>query len=204
MRWFLALAVGGFIACERPQASVAPAAPVVAPITDATLVFPEPLVPRPAYLTQLTPLPLNLPVTRIAADPTLPLTTSSGPGTWGTIARHHYSKDQPWNSDGTLLVLQNNGSPSKLYLDGQTYLPLVGRCSGYDGDDRWHPSPLHPRERINVSSSGTELMWFDVMSCVKTRSWALPDTLIRDRKSTRLNSSHLVISYAVFCLKKKK
>src|SRR2546426_2557741 len=31
-----------------------------------------------------------------------------------------------------------------------------------------------------------------------------PPWLIRDRKSTRLNSSHLVISYAVFCLKKKK
>src|SRR3989454_7081776 len=30
------------------------------------------------------------------------------------------------------------------------------------------------------------------------------DLLHRDRKSTRLNSSHLVISYAVFCLKKKK
>src|SRR5947207_3676107 len=28
--------------------------------------------------------------------------------------------------------------------------------------------------------------------------------LSRDRKSTRLNSSHTVISYAVFCLKKKK
>src|SRR5256885_5335771 len=28
--------------------------------------------------------------------------------------------------------------------------------------------------------------------------------LTGDRKSTRLNSSHLVISYAVFCLKKKK
>src|SRR5437773_6922288 len=27
---------------------------------------------------------------------------------------------------------------------------------------------------------------------------------IRDRKSTRLNSSHITISYAVFCLKKKK
>src|SRR5205807_4805857 len=27
---------------------------------------------------------------------------------------------------------------------------------------------------------------------------------VLDRKSTRLNSSHLVISYAVFCLKKKK
>src|SRR5438034_1501430 len=29
-------------------------------------------------------------------------------------------------------------------------------------------------------------------------------TYFRDRKSTRLNSSHTVISYAVFCLKKKK
>ena len=29
-------------------------------------------------------------------------------------------------------------------------------------------------------------------------------TVYLDRKSTRLNSSHLVISYAVFCLKKKK
>src|SRR5437588_4287140 len=32
--------------------------------------------------------------------------------------------------------------------------------------------------------------------------WGLPTS--RDRKSTRLNSSHTVISYAVFCLKKKK
>src|SRR2546426_6263016 len=37
----------------------------------------------------------------------------------------------------------------------------------------------------------------------------IEDSLLRegsdqDRKSTRLNSSHLVISYAVFCLKKKK
>src|SRR5690625_6663301 len=28
--------------------------------------------------------------------------------------------------------------------------------------------------------------------------------MFRDRKSTRLNSSHVAISYAVFCLKKKK
>src|SRR2546426_12807489 len=33
---------------------------------------------------------------------------------------------------------------------------------------------------------------------------AQDDRRHRDRKSTRLNSSHLVISYAVFCLKKKK
>src|SRR2546426_8221418 len=34
-------------------------------------------------------------------------------------------------------------------------------------------------------------------------AWPL-SAVLQDRKSTRLNSSHLVISYAVFCLKKKK
>src|SRR5258708_10309461 len=34
--------------------------------------------------------------------------------------------------------------------------------------------------------------------------WMAKRLLARDRKSTRLNSSHQIISYAVFCLKKKK
>src|SRR5256885_6836032 len=37
----------------------------------------------------------------------------------------------------------------------------------------------------------------------RRRRPAARPTARRDRKSTRLNSSHLVISYAVFCLKKK-
>src|SRR5947207_9908860 len=37
-----------------------------------------------------------------------------------------------------------------------------------------------------------------------TFSTDLAAVVRRDRKSTRLNSSHTVISYAVFCLKKKK
>src|SRR2546426_8544031 len=37
-----------------------------------------------------------------------------------------------------------------------------------------------------------------------TRKFRLEVAIEIDRKSTRLNSSHLVISYAVFCLKKKK
>src|SRR5256885_7558270 len=36
------------------------------------------------------------------------------------------------------------------------------------------------------------------------KALSLNPGLPEDRKSTRLNSSHLVISYAVFCLKKKK
>src|SRR3712207_7502298 len=35
-------------------------------------------------------------------------------------------------------------------------------------------------------------------------NWALTSGFLKDRKSTRLNSSHANISYAVFCLKKKK
>src|SRR2546426_6101010 len=38
----------------------------------------------------------------------------------------------------------------------------------------------------------------------KSVTVAAPNQQPTDRKSTRLNSSHLVISYAVFCLKKKK
>src|SRR5256885_3271251 len=53
-------------------------------------------------------------------------------------------------------------------------------------------SPMTPSaERRNPRGDGSQ-----------TR--ACPATGARDRKSTRLNSSHLVISYAVFCLKKKK
>src|SRR5256885_11434035 len=42
----------------------------------------------------------------------------------------------------------------------------------------------------------------DVHLPLSQRHFLAPGT--QDRKSTRLNSSHLVISYAVFCLKKKK
>src|SRR5256885_4536964 len=47
---------------------------------------------------------------------------------------------------------------------------------------------------LEVMSTATESLSCWLSHCV-------PD--VRDRKSTRLNSSHLVISYAVFCLKKK-
>src|SRR5256885_7651446 len=42
-------------------------------------------------------------------------------------------------------------------------------------------------------------------TCSRPESWSRSreGTAQRDRKSTRLNSCHLVISYAVFCLKKK-
>src|SRR5437899_12996438 len=43
----------------------------------------------------------------------------------------------------------------------------------------------------------------EVISAVVANGFDVPAVADADRKSTRLNSSHLGISYAVFCLKKK-
>src|SRR5205807_10393254 len=45
---------------------------------------------------------------------------------------------------------------------------------------------------------------FLAVNCAATAQYGYSEAEFLDRKSTRLNSSHLVISYAVFCLKKKK
>src|ERR1022692_4742136 len=52
--------------------------------------------------------------------------------------------------------------------------------------------------RVHLRSSAANMgFWFSRWAGRKAKPHI-------DRKSTRLNSSHLVISYAVFCLKKKK
>src|SRR5256885_5488571 len=47
-------------------------------------------------------------------------------------------------------------------------------------------------------------LYFALKGCDDDATVWVLDPFELDRKSTRLNSSHLVISYAVFCLKKKK
>src|SRR5256885_13310730 len=50
---------------------------------------------------------------------------------------------------------------------------------------------------------GTGLVYYYVQATTAAILVLAANTSFADRKSTRLNSSHLVISYAVFCLKKK-
>src|SRR5690625_6291870 len=61
--------------------------------------------------------------------------------------------------------------------------------------------------RITTPSNGIRSMLFALLVTKETSGMSQP-CLMRsgplDRKSTRLNSSHVAISYAVFCLKKKK
>src|SRR3712207_9362061 len=56
--------------------------------------------------------------------------------------------------------------------------------------------------KVTCAASCTELLLDATMDC-SAPGWRMP-TRSQDRKSTRLNSSHANISYAVFCLKKKK
>src|SRR5690554_7621221 len=46
--------------------------------------------------------------------------------------------------------------------------------------------------------------WPEALETPAHQTTATPQRSFEDRKSTRLNSSHVRISYAVFCLKKKK
>src|SRR5688500_20035780 len=60
-----------------------------------------------------------------------------------------------------------------------------------------------PSCRIRGSENGRTLAWERGSGWAWERYLTRTDFITSDRKSTRLNSSHLVISYAVFCLKKK-
>src|SRR3712207_7931792 len=60
-----------------------------------------------------------------------------------------------------------------------------------------------PRPRLMLPTHQHDLDAGDLAALVE-RLAARPEAWRQDRKSTRLNSSHANISYAVFCLKKKK
>src|SRR5205809_6027407 len=64
---------------------------------------------------------------------------------------------------------------------------------------------LHDALPISFRLTMVATIFFLVMILFGTIHAALaPNRIMTDRKSTRLNSSHGYISYAVFCLKKKK
>src|SRR2546429_6157555 len=71
--------------------------------------------------------------------------------------------------------------------------------------DALPPSPMNPWVKLPVLRTN---VWSprpnDWMSTVTTAHAVSTTLRYGDRKSTRLNSSHGYISYAVFCLKKKK
>src|SRR5258708_18172089 len=69
-------------------------------------------------------------------------------------------------------------------VDNEPLRALADGEDGHNGVYNYGSSSSFPTQSFNASN-----YWVDV---------------VLDRKSTRLNSSHQIISYAVFCLKKKK
>src|SRR2546422_948785 len=93
-------------------------------------------------------------------------------------------------------------------VDGITRLPNLRRAS-----DRAHLARHRSQTTLFLSFRNRALLrgpqlrsflTFEDFGADEKRIPETPKGVIEDRKSTRLNSSHGYISYAVFCLKKKK
>src|SRR5690625_6390014 len=65
-------------------------------------------------------------------------------------------------------------------------------------------SKRNPKRRIHRNRRRTKPVGQKIGPLITVNRRHAIRPRIRDRKSTRLNSSHVAISYAVFCLKKKK
>src|SRR5256885_11120045 len=72
-----------------------------------------------------------------------------------------------------------------------TLFRSIGVPLGAERDVHAHVVSLAPQPELQVAPHPVQHLKLEARG-------------LEDRKSTRLNSSHLVISYAVFCLKKKK
>src|SRR5688572_31431636 len=95
--------------------------------------------------------------------------------------------------------LFNDPSPTEIYTlslhDALPISPQQCRVSFetlVQGNSLFYTSP----EVLRINNACFKLKFYDKVT--------LDEVLLSDRKSTRLNSSHSQISYAVFCLKKKK
>src|SRR2546422_2992438 len=120
--------------------------------------------------------------------------------------------------DKVALVGPNGAGKSTLFrlLAGETKLDLgdlvfkEGLSYGYLPQVPNVPPETVVREVLSAQSPEAQRIAADLAEAeawmARPDAWNAPDATERmaDRKSTRLNSSHGYISYAVFCLKKKK
>src|SRR6266480_7787730 len=138
-------------------------------------------------------------------------TMAPQPGSWCAATSRSLSASTSSSSCTT----ESGGSPPS--LAEIVMEPRVGwnrrptsRAAAISADHR-SPPPAGATYRWSVlvvqpprasSASATQADRYAASSSRPAHSGYRPDS--QDRKSTRLNSSHMSISYAVFCLKKKK
>src|SRR5699024_3932523 len=98
------------------------------------------------------------------------------------------------------------------FTNNDTFFMQFMQAAEKAGEDYWK-MPCDPRYHSyieskvadikNTGEAGTITAAMFLKEFVKDTPWIHLDIAATDRKSTRLNSSHVSISYAVFCLKTK-
>src|SRR5690606_34196901 len=84
------------------------------------------------------------------------------------------------------------------------YVMLLKHCEVYFSKSGKQPMLISVIDKRRKTKGLTDRFKGIVSVYALSKAMGVPFRLILDRKSTRLNSSHVKISYAVFCLKKKK
>src|SRR5207253_10887114 len=95
---------------------------------------------------------------------------------------------------GTMLMAFSNKFGALVLSTGNKSEVGIGYCTLY-GD---------MAGGLAVISDVPKTLVYRLSHYVNSHRPVIPKSTLEDRKSTRLNSSHVAISYAVFCLKKKK
>ncbi len=134
-------------------------------VTDGT-ARPVTSMSKPGYLQPYTDPAFGMRVVRVAGNPGSSIPTVGG--IWPTIARHHYSKTQPWNADMSLLYL-NRQSGFSLFVDGKTYEPLLSGAppSSYA---KWDPSNASRMIYVKENAVGYYTPTTNASTTIKTFS----------------------------------
>src|SRR5256885_10976686 len=104
------------------------------------------------------------------------------------------------HSSAVFFFFFNDTATTEIYtLSLHDALPILRLEACNDAEQGRLAAARRPDQRQELAVRDVEI------DCVENADIpeGLRNSAYRDRKSTRLNSSHLVISYAVFCLKKK-
>src|SRR5690625_5781925 len=97
---------------------------------------------------------------------------------------------------GVSIMVETNDTGLK-----EKYLDLLAKK--YDNEEKVATEIMNLESILDLPK-GTEHFVSDLHGEYQAFQHVLRNGSGKDRKSTRLNSSHVAISYAVFCLKKKK
>jgi len=119
---------------------------------------------KPGYLQAVIEPEFRTTIVRVAGDAGAAVGNGVS-GTWPSLARHEYAKDQPWSADGRLLVLKHmqvpGGNQYALFLDGESYQPLFTR-SGPPGGGEWRMHPTLADVAIYVNLAGPVAGYWNV------------------------------------------